>query len=75
VPLEVISPGDSLQKRFGPFKTIAYAPLRERKQASDRGLSFGPLPEGENTVILLLQLGERTTRIRFGFHIDTRLAE
>lgn len=75
VPLELIQPGDTLEKRFGPFKTIAYAPLKDRKQASDPGLSFGLLPEGENTVILALRMGGKTTRARFSFSIKAQIME
>jgi hypothetical protein len=74
-PLEVIQPGERLEKRFGPFKTIAYAPIRERKQASDPGLFFGLLPEGENTVSLALLAGGQSARYRFAFHISTQVTE
>ena len=75
VPPEVIPPGSTLQKIFGPLKTIAFAPLKERKQAADRGLSYGLLPEGENSVLLLLTMGDQRIRGRFTFQIDTQTVE
>jgi hypothetical protein len=72
---DVIAPGDTLQKILGPLKTIAYAPLKERKQTSDRGLSYGLLPEGENAVLLVLTMGDQRFRGRFSFQIETREIE
>jgi hypothetical protein len=61
---DTIAGGDTMVKEIGPFKFIAYAPYRDRNvsPSGGPGISFGPLPQGENGILLYMRLGGKQIR-------------
>ena len=63
IPPAVISAGGTFTREIFPLKLVAFAPMREQAlDGEGRGLYPGPLPQGENTIDLVIYQGERQVR-------------
>jgi len=51
IPLEAIAPGGRLERDVMPMRLVAWNPIRD-KTITDRGITPGMLPAGENGVLL-----------------------
>ncbi|MCG6878917.1 MAG: hypothetical protein LJE96_07205 [Deltaproteobacteria bacterium] len=63
IPPAVIPAGGTFTREIFPLKLVAFAPMREQiLDGEGRGLYPGPLPQGENTIDLVIYQGERQIR-------------
>lgn len=60
IPPDTIPAGGTFNKEVFPLKLVAFAPMREDiLDGEGRGLYPGPLPEGKNTIDLVIRVGDR----------------
>ena len=65
IPPAVIPAGATFSREIFPLKLVAFAPMREQiLDGEGRGLYPGPLPQGENTIDLVIYQRERQIRQR-----------
>ena len=58
IPPDTIPAGGAFSKEIFPLKLVAFAPMREEiLDGEGRGLYPGPLPEGKNSVELVIHKG------------------
>ena len=70
IPPATIPAGGTFESEVFPLKLVAYAPMREEiLDKEGRGLYPGPLPEGENSINLMIQKGDRLMRQRISVDI------
>ena len=71
IPPAVVPAGGTFSREIFPLKLVAFAPMREQVlDGEGRGLYPGPLPQGENTIDLVIYQGEH--QIRQPITVDIR---
>lgn len=69
VPLETISPGAVFSREIMPMRLIAWSPLKENK-TSQRSITPGMLPAGENGIRLSIRQGNGQMAIPLSVRIS-----
>lgn len=65
IPPDVIPARGTFDREVFPLKLVAFAPMREEiLDKKGQGLYPGPLPEGKNSINLMVQKGDRLMRQR-----------
>ena len=70
IPPDIIPAGGTYNKEVFPLKLVAFAPMRQEiLDKEGRGLYPGPLPEGKNSIDLVINKGDRQMRQRISVDI------
>jgi hypothetical protein len=72
IPKELVAPGQTLSKQIMPRKTLAFAGRKEAHRPGKSNFYPGILPNGRNTVGLVLAQGSREWKVPMPFQIGTR---
>lgn len=59
IPPQTIFAGDTFAQKVYPFRTIAFLPKTEILKKGRSGFMGGALPSGENSLLIVLQQGEK----------------
>ena len=71
IPPDTIPAGGNFEREVFPLKLVAFAPMREKiLDKEGRGLYPGPLPEGKNSIDLIIDKGDRQMRQRITVDIE-----
>jgi len=72
IPKELLAPGQTLTKQIMPRKTLAFTGRKEAQKPGKSNFYPGILPNGRNTVALVLAQGSREWKAPMPFQIGTQ---
>ncbi|MDD5204284.1 MAG: hypothetical protein PHS17_02630 [Desulfobacterales bacterium] len=62
IPSDTVSSGGSFRKDIAPTNLIAFKPLRDHTPEAHSGISAGMIPQGENSVLLVMRQNGKEIR-------------
>ena len=72
IPEEIVAPGETLDKRISPYRTLAFRYGKDFVQADQHRIYAGILPDGDNTVLLSVEQGGHVYEERLTVQLLTR---
>ena len=71
IPEDIVPAGGIFLKEIAPYKMLARAPLRSReRKEGEKAIKFGPLPAGENGILLVVRQDGQEIREKIAVNIN-----
>ena len=71
IPEDIVPAGGIFLKEIAPYKMLARAPLRSReRKEGEKTIKFGPLPAGENGILLVVRQDGQEIREKIVVNIN-----
>lgn len=70
IPEDIVPAGGIFSKEISPYKMLARAPMRSRdRKEGEKAIKFGPLPAGENGILLVVRQDGKAIREKIAVNI------